>query len=99
MATKYYCSNVAGELELWSRRLHKLSSEIDGIASIDKYKLQPQIDQLHIIMTELDDRLCDLVNACDSVESFDSLEEKKLVGGKRDTSLSKNELFDYDFGG
>lgn len=99
MASKYYCSNVAGELEHWSRRLHKLSSEIDGIASIDKYKLQPQIDQLHIIMTELDDRLCDLVNACDSVESFDSLTEKNITGERKNISLSNNELFDYDFGG
>lgn len=99
MASKYYCSNVAGELEFWSSKLHKLSSEIDGIASIDKYKLQPQIDQLHIIMTELDDRLCEMVNACDSVEGFDSMEEKRSEGFKESMSLSKNELFDYDFGG
>ena len=99
MASKYYCSNVAGELEYWSRRLHELSSEIDGIASIDKYRLQPQIDQLHIIMTELDDRLCDLVNACDSVEGIGSLAGKKPVARKHDMSLSEKELFDYDFGG
>ena len=99
MASKYYCSNVAGELEYWSRRLHKLSSEIDGISSIDKYKLQPQIDGLHIIMTELDDRLCDLVNACDTIEGFDSMEGKKPEVRKQDMFLSKNELFDYDFGG
>ena len=98
MASKYYCSNVAGELEFWSRRLHKLSREIDSIASIDKYKLQPQIDQLHIIMTEMDDRLCDMVNACDSVEVFDQIEGKEK-GFEEDISLSKNELFDYDFGG
>ncbi len=99
MASKYYCSNVAGELEYWSQRLHKLSSEIDGIASINKFKLQPQIDELHIIMTELDDRLCDLFNECDVVEGFDSLEGKKLEGGKQEMVLSKNEFFDYDFGG
>jgi hypothetical protein len=99
MASKYYCSNVAGELEHWSQRLHKLSSEIDGIASINKYKLQPQIDELHIIMTELDDRLCDLVTACDNVEGFDSMEGKKREVIKQDMTLSKNEFFDYDFGG
>jgi hypothetical protein len=98
MASRYYCSNVSGELEYWSRRLHKLSSEIDGIASIDKYKLQPQIDELHIIMTELDDRLCDLVTACDSAESFDSLEGKRPEGSRMEERLSSNELFDYDFG-
>ncbi len=99
MASKYYCSNVAGELEHWSQRLHKLSSEKDGNASINKYKLQPQIDEFHIIMPELDDRLCDLVNACDSVEGFDSMEGKKREVVKQNMSLSTNELFDYDFGG
>jgi len=99
MASKYYCSNVAGELEHWSRRLHALSSEIEGIASIDKYKLQPQIDQLHIIMTELDDRLCALVNTCDSVEEFDNREGKKPTGVKQDLSYRTQEHFDYDFGG
>ena len=99
MASQYYCSNVAGELEFWSRKLHKLSSEIDGIPSIDKYKLQPHIDQLHILMTELDDRLCEMVMSCESVESFDSVEEVKSGSFKEGTSFTKNELFDYDFGG
>ena len=78
MASKYYCSNVAGELEYWSQRLHKLSSELDVISSINKYKLQPQIDELHIIMTELDDRLCELVNDCDIVEEVDSMESVEM---------------------
>ena len=99
MASKYYCSNVASELEFWSRRLHKLSNEIDGLASIDKYKLQPQIDELHIIMTEIDDRLCDLVNACDSAESFDDPAVKKRDHMKQARTFSNKEFFDYDFGG
>ncbi len=99
MASRHYCSDVAGELEFWSRRLHKLSSEIDGIASINKYKLQPQIDELHIIMTELDDRLCELVTACDSVERLDSMEVNKSTGFREKEFAGRNELFDYDFGG
>jgi len=99
MASRHYCSNVSGELEYWSRRLHKLSSEIDGIASINKYKLQPQIDELHIIMTEIDDRLCDMVNACESVEAFDTLEGKRQKGSKVENPSESNELFDYDIGG
>ena len=99
MASRYYCSNVAGELEVLSRKLHKLSSEIDRVPSIDKYKLQPQIDELHIIMTELDDRLCELVTACESVEGVDSMEVGKPDRFNENRSISRNELFDYDFGG
>ena len=100
MASRIYCSDVALELKCLSEKLHKLSSEIDHIPSIDKYKLLPQIQGLQIIMTELDDHLSDLVSACDTVE------ELSLQGGddlKFPTSFklnrTKNEFFDYDFGG
>lgn len=82
MASRYYCSNVAGELEFWSSKLHKLSSEIDRVASIDKYKLQPQIELLHIILTELDDRLYEMLNECDNVEEFDSIGREKTLAEK-----------------
>lgn len=99
MASSYYCSSAAGELEVWSRKLHKLSREIEGIPSIDKYKLQPQIDALHIILTEIDDRLCELVNSCEGVERLDdrSVDRDQKTGV--DFTRSGNERFDYDFGG
>lgn len=98
MASRYYCSNVAGELESWSRKLHKLSSDFDRIPSIDKYKLQPQIDELHIIMTELDDRLCELVNSCSIADEGDfSAGERYRVDVNTAEGTDTN--FDYDFGG
>jgi hypothetical protein len=99
MASIYYCSSAAGELEVWSQRLHELSSEIERIPSIDKYKLQPQIDALHIITIELDDRLCDLMNSCESIETLDSVDETDSQGARHNFTESKNERFDYDFGG
>lgn len=100
MASRDYCSSVGAELEQWSVRLHKLSSEIDRIPSINKYKLLPQIEELHIIMTELDERLDDLINSCPTVDRLDT---KQDVGGG--VSFTKGggtitqERFDYDFGG
>jgi hypothetical protein len=100
MASRYYCTSVARELEMWSERLHKLSSGIDRIPSINKYKLQPQIDELHIIMTELDDRLCELLESCPTVEEgVPTVEEGSRVGVKHSFSREKNEMFDYNFGG
>ncbi len=100
MATLDYCSNVSEELAQWSEKLHKLSSEIDRIPSINKYRLLPQIEELHIIMTELDDRLCDLMTACPTV---DRLDMKEVGTGKgtfaMDVNKNRNESFDYDFGG
>lgn len=99
MASRYYCSNVAGELEGLSEKLHNLSDKIDRLPSIDKYKLQPHIDELHIIMTELDDRLCELVNSCSTVEMLDRRETAASPGVSFSETARRNELFDYDIGG
>lgn len=68
MASREYCANVSDELEYWSGRLHELSEKFDKIPSIDKYKLQTEIEDLHILMTEMDDRLCDVMTSCPTVE-------------------------------
>lgn len=95
MASREYCQNMAEELEVWSHRLHKLSGRIDSIPSIQKYHLQPQIEELHIIMTELDDRLCEMVNECSIVEGYSSRE----MHGRINLNDSSGQSFDYDFGG
>ena len=100
MASRDYCSSVGAELEQWSEKLHKLSNEIDHIPSISKYRLLPQIEELHIIMTELDDRLCDLMVACPTTDRLDTMEVTRGRGVLgTDFNTSKNESFDYDYGG
>lgn len=99
MASRYYCSNVAGELEGLSEKLHNLSDKIDRLPSIDKYKLQPHIDELHIIMTELDDRLCELVNSCSTADMRDREDTVGSTGVSFSEPARRNEHFDYDIGG
>jgi hypothetical protein len=55
---------------LWSSRLQELSNKFDRVPSIEKYKLLSHIEELHILMTEMDDRLCDMMNACPTVETL-----------------------------
>jgi hypothetical protein len=71
MATKNYCTNIEEELEVWSSKLHELSRKIDSMPSIDKYKLLPHIEELRIIMTEMDDRLCEVMVSCKTVEPLE----------------------------
>lgn len=96
MATREYCANLAEELGVWSQKLHDLSGKIDRIPSINKYKIQPQIEELHMIMTELDDRLCELTLACPTVEGLSSGGATTRATKSHD---NRKELFDYDFGG
>lgn len=100
MASRGYCSNVAEELESWSEKLHTLSEGIDRIPSIDKYRMLPQIEQLHILMTELDDRLCDLMNSCPTVETGPAGKVRSGVTGVgREPRSAGSEKFDYEVGG
>jgi len=101
MATRDYCANVAEELEIWSAKLHKLSSEIDRIPSINKYRLLPQIEELHIILTQLDDRFREMNNACPMVDRLDGREVTGGVEilGNWDVGARNSEFFDYGVGG
>jgi hypothetical protein len=100
MASRDYCANIVEELEVWSGRLHELSGKIDRVPSIDKYKLYPLIEELHIIMTEMDDRVCDAMTSCSTVEGLHEKEVAGLTGGlNTKLNTDKNVLFDYDFGG
>lgn len=100
MATRDYCSDVAGELEVWSERLHKLSSEIDTIPTGMKQRMFPQVEELHMIMTELDDRLCELLGSCSIADRADNLTVSGGVPGYGPAaSTRRNELFDYEIGG
>ena len=100
MATREYCTNIAEELEVWSGKLHELSSKIDRIPSIDKYKLFPLIEELHIVMTEMDDRLCEAMTSCSTVEGYEEEEVSGFNEGfNAKGNQDRNVLFDYDFGG
>ena len=70
MASSICCSSISGELEFWSSRLHELSRKIDRVPSIDKYKMLPHIEDLHILMTEMDDRLNAVMDSCPTIGAF-----------------------------
>lgn len=100
MATRAYCEHVSPELQIWSNKLHALSEKIDRLPSIEKQKLFPQIEELHIIITELDDRLADMTSSCSTVD--ESLESDVRYPGTSTATISNQEKgvsFDYDFGG
>jgi len=97
MANKYDCSNVTTEMIVFSQKLHKLSSELEKILSSDKYKSQPKSNELHVFLTELDDRITDLVSSCPSTEELDTYGAERTTAAKRHLSDSKNELFEDDF--
>jgi hypothetical protein len=104
MATKSYCNDVSEELEIWSDKLHQLSSKIDRLSTGEKERMFSQIEGLHILMTEMDDRLCQMLESCSLVEDYkQELDETKVnrMSGQVIGAAEQNQeqLFDYEFGG
>ena len=80
-----FCCELDRELSSWRNKLHEVSEKFDHERSINKYKVQPHIEGIHILQAELDDRLDELRQECFSSES--SLEKK--------SSLTDDEVFNY----
>jgi len=99
MASREYCSNVSLELEEWSDKLHRLSETIDRLPTGDKFKIFSQVEGLHIILTELDDRLCGLMESCSIAGNAVEREVEGDAVYAQKFNLKGGEKFDYEFGG
>ena len=80
-----YCCELDGELSSWRNRLHEVSEKFDHEPSINKYKLQPHIEGIHILEAELDDRLDEVRREC--FFTGGNLEKKQ--------SLKDDEVFNF----
>ena len=99
MASRDYCSSVAEELTNWSERLHDLAGEIDSLPTGDKQRLFSQVEGLHILVTELDQRLCEMMDSCSIAAPMSEVERTGGVRSYGKKSTIAPEKFDYEIGG
>jgi predicted nucleic acid-binding Zn-ribbon protein len=100
MDVKNYCRNVESELTAWKAKLYDVMRQMDQLSTGDKQRMYEQVNGLHIVMTELEDRIDQLRVSCPT----DWAPERKKIKGKMDDLGSKyqatsNEFFDYEIGG
>lgn len=100
MEVKDYCRNVELELGLWKSKLYDVIRKMDSAETGKKEKIYEDINGLHILMSELEDRIDDLRTKCptDWNPQEDEIKGKIENLEKRYKDTSKI-LFDYDFGG
>lgn len=95
-----YCESVNTELTMWKARLYDVISKIDHLPTGDKQRMYEEVNGLHIIMAELEDRIEKLRTECPTewkpVREEISTHFSGLSNKYNDTT---RELFDYDFGG
>jgi hypothetical protein len=100
MEIKDYCRNVEMELTLWKSKLYDVIRKMDQAPTRNKEKMYENINGLHILLTELEDRLDSLRTSCPT----EWRPEKEAIQGKLGALENRYKeasgvLFDYDFGG
>ena len=100
MEIKDYCRNVDTELTLWKAKLYDVLCKMDGLPTSNKQRMYEEVNGLHIIMAELDERIEKLRTECPIAWKP---EREKIKIRLSDLSSRYNDttgiLFDYDFGG
>lgn len=100
MDVKDYCKNVEMELTAWKAKLYNIMRQMDKLPTGDKQRMYEKVNGLHIIMTELDDRLDSLRTACPTEWSPERQKIKgKIVDLGERYEEAAEAVFDYDIGG
>ena len=64
MDVKDYCKNVDIELNAWRAKLYNVMRQMDDLPTGDKQRMYEKVNGLHIIVTELDERIDQLRTSC-----------------------------------
>ena len=100
MDLEAYCGSLGVELNVWKAKLGRVVNELDHISTGDKTKVVPQVNELHMIMEEFDDRINRLRTNCSTQFAPDNIEvEGKFSGMYPDTAGVRKNVSPADFGG
>jgi hypothetical protein len=61
---KDYCGSLVTELSGWKAKVNDVTRKLDRVSSGDKEKVVPMVNELHMILEELDDRVERLKRDC-----------------------------------
>jgi hypothetical protein len=59
-----YCDNVVTELSVWKAKIYDVVRRIDKLSSGDKAKMGDQVNDLHMYVEELENRIDRLRREC-----------------------------------
>ena len=64
MHVRDYCDNVSAELMGWKVKMYDVMRKLEKVPSGDKEKVQPYLNDIHMILESLDDRIAQLRTEC-----------------------------------
>ena len=100
MEVKDYCKGLEQELTIWKARLFDLHRKIDRLPSADKERVLPNVEDIHMLVVEMNDRVDALRTECPSewgIEKKEIDDAYAAVGVKYQDAL--NYIGAGNFGG
>lgn len=95
-----YCRNIDMELSQWKKELSHIVSKFDSMPTSTKEKVYEEVNELHIIITELGDRIERLRTECSIAWQPETDGSTPTIAGSSKRFNDKTDVhFDYDFGG
>jgi len=84
MDAKSYCDSLLIELTGWKAKTYDVVRKLDKMSSGEKQKVVPQVNELHMILDDLEDRIHTLRTECPVHWEPDKIAlESKLTHAKK----------------
>lgn len=80
------CKTMAAELTAWKANVYDIVRRMDSLPGGDKEKILPNIEDLHMLIAELDDRIEQIRENCSPVTGIDDIRTDRE---KYDNALSQ----------
>jgi len=92
MDVKDYCKGMETEMTAWKAKLYDVMRKVDALGSAEKEKILPNIEDLHMYLEEMTDRIEKLKTECPSDWSPD---KKEIEEGSIDMRGKYEETMEY----
>jgi len=66
MDVQDFCKSMESEMTMWKAKLYDIIRKVDGLGSAEKEKVLQNIEDLHIYLSEMSDRVESLKTECPS---------------------------------
>ena len=87
-----YCKGMEIELTAWKAKLYDLMRKVDKLGTAEKEKILANVEDLHIFVTEMSDRIEQLKNECPTEWSP---QKKEIDEGHIDMRGKYEETMEY----
>lgn len=92
MDVKDYCKGMETEMTAWKAKLYDVMRKVDVLGSAEKEKILPNVEDLHMFLEEMTDRIEKLKTECPSDWSPD---KKEIEEGSVDMRGKYEETMEY----